>query len=102
MLQCTPGSRLRSVASTAEFVVVRAPADAIDLRCGGHPLVLRDTQADDHTVLEGFGGELVMGKRYSTADGSVEVMVTKAGEGALTLGDEVLERKDAKPLPSSD
>lgn len=102
MMQCTPGARLKSTVSAAEFVVVRAPSEPIDLRCGGHPLATRDETVEPRTPLPGFEGELAVGKRYSTADGAVELMVTKGGEGALSLGEALLQRKDAKPLPSSD
>ena len=33
-----PGTKLRSVADTTEVVVIRAPAQDVDLRCGGHPM----------------------------------------------------------------
>jgi hypothetical protein len=32
----------------------------------------------------------------------LEILVTKAGVGSLSIGDELLEVKAAKPLPSSD
>jgi hypothetical protein len=32
----------------------------------------------------------------------LEVLVTKAGQGALSVGGDPLLQKDAKPLPSSD
>ena len=35
-------------------------------------------------------------------DAGIELLVTKAGEGSLAIGDSALPRKDAKPLPSSD
>jgi hypothetical protein len=45
----------------------------------------------------------VLGKRYSAdADEKFEVLVTKAGEGALANGDAPLTIKQAKPLPASD
>ena len=42
-----------------------------------------------------------MGKRY-VAEGGVEVLVTKAGAGSLSLGRTALALKEAKPLPASD
>jgi hypothetical protein len=35
-------------------------------------------------------------------DTGLEVLCTKAGDGGLSVGDQVLPVKDAKPLPSSD
>ena len=50
----------------------------------------------------GFEGELLVGKRYTDEAGDLEVLCTKAGASALSIGDALLARKDAKPLPSSD
>ena len=43
-----------------------------------------------------------IGKRYGDEDLGIELLCTKAGEGSLSIGDERLHLKDAKPLPSSD
>ena len=98
-----PGMRMRSVVSIAEVVVVKAPGVPVDLRCGGHPMVAR---SDDPVEMldpdPDMVGALAAGKRYASGDGSLEVMVTKPGDGILSLGGVALERKDAKPLPSSD
>jgi hypothetical protein len=42
-----------------------------------------------------------MGKRY-VDDAGAEVLVTKAGQGSLSIGDTPLTIKEAKPLPASD
>ena len=42
-----------------------------------------------------------MGKRYTDGEGA-EVLVTKPGNGSLSVGSTPLEIKDAKPLPASD
>ena len=103
MLELKPGARVRSVVSEAELVVVRFPGDPVDLRSGGHPMVPRSTEAVELRAVNGdFAGDLMIGKRYSSADGLVEVMVTKAGAGMLSVGDEPLVLKDAKKLPASD
>jgi len=49
-----------------------------------------------------FDTGTLIGKRYTTPDGDLEVLCTKAGGGSLSLGDTALELKAAKPLPSSD
>ena len=98
-----PGMRMRSLVSVAEVVVVKAPVDPVDLRCGGHPMVARtDAPIELVDPDPALVGALAAGKRYASGDGSLEVMVTKPGDGVLSIGDVVLERKDAKPLPSSD
>jgi hypothetical protein len=43
-----------------------------------------------------------MGKRYANEEAGLEVLVTKAGSGTLSVGAVVLPLKDAKALPSSD
>ena len=50
----------------------------------------------------GFGGGLLIGKRYVDASGALELLCTKAGTSSLSVGDEGMDLKDAKPLPSSD
>ena len=49
-----------------------------------------------------FHGPTQLGKRYTDESGELELLCTKAGEGALSLGDTILAIKAAKPLPSSD
>ncbi len=44
----------------------------------------------------------LMGKRYVDADDTVEILCTKPGAGTLSMGDQPLVLKEAKPLPSSD
>lgn len=44
----------------------------------------------------------LLGKRYVDEDSNLEVLCTKAGSGPLSVGKVPMQRKDAKPLPSSD
>lgn len=98
-----PGTRLRSAVCDTEVVVVRPAADAVDLRCGGHPMVAIDAEPDGSLTLDASHGDgTAVGKRYADPDSGIELLCTKAGAGSLSLGDEVLHLKDAKPLPSSD
>ncbi|MGP3916302.1 hypothetical protein [Nonomuraea sp. 10N515B] len=94
-----PGLRLRSAVSEAEIIVIRAPAEEVDLRCGGVPVIAHDQLAAPGP---GDGHDLLIGKRYSDNTGELEVLVTKAGSGQLALGDEPLTIKAARALPSSD
>lgn len=97
------GSRLRSVTCETEVVVVKAPTSVVDLRCGGTPMITLDDPAGVGTApTPPFAGGTLLGKRYVTGDGGLEVLCTKAGDGSLTVGDEPLEVKGVKPLPSSD
>jgi hypothetical protein len=102
-VELKPGARLRSATCDAEVVVVKAPAGEIDLRCGGHPLLpVTDERPAGVAVESGFDGGLLIGKRYTDATGELEILCTKGGTSSLSIGDELLEIKDAKPLPSSD
>jgi len=46
--------------------------------------------------------ELLLGKRFRSLDGAVEVLLTKPGKGDLRYAGQPLEPKQAKPLPSTD
>ena len=46
--------------------------------------------------------EIPVGKRFTDADGEIEVLISKAGVGTLVCNGAELGLKDAKPLPSSD
>jgi hypothetical protein len=43
-----------------------------------------------------------MGKRYVRGTDDIEFLITKAGQGDLTVDGEQLIIKESKPLPSSD
>lgn len=102
-MQLKTGGRYRSQVCPTEVVVVRALAADVDLTCGGHPMVDLTSREDgalspDPALSEGTQ----LGKRYTDADGTIEVLVTKPGEGSLGLGTVRLTLKEAKPLPASD
>lgn len=102
-MELKPGSRLRSVVCDTEVVVVRAPGQEVELRCGGAPMVPVDADAGSGgTPGAGHDGGTLLGKRYGDEAVGIEVLATKAGAGSLSLGDEPLPVKGAKPLPASD
>ena len=101
-LQLKAGTRLRSVTDTTEVVVVKTPAEPVDLRCGGRPLVTMDAEVTPESVEAGFDGGTQLGKRYADEDLGLEILCTKGGDGSLSVGDVVLDVKGAKPLPASD
>jgi len=101
-IELRPGDRFRSAVCTTEVVVVKAPSGAVDLRCGGVPMLRADeapqstaTPSPDHAA-----GTLI-GKRYTDGE-ELELLCSKAGDGSLSLGSVALVVKGAKPLPSSD
>jgi hypothetical protein len=101
-IQMKAGTRLRSAVDACEVVVVRAPGDAVDLRCGGHPFHGVDEEAPSQPVVAGLDAGTQLGKRYADEELGLEVLCTKAGEGSISVGESVLEVKGAKPLPASD
>ena len=97
------GARLRSSVCPTEVAVVKAPAGAVDVRCGGHPMVpIADAPGAGVSIVPGFDEGTLIGKRYADADLGVELLCTKAGGGSLSIGERLLPLKSAKPLPSSD
>lgn len=102
-MELRPGLRLGSTVCTTSVVVVRAPGAAVDLRCGGAPMVPhRADLTPSGAPSAGFDDGSLVGKRYWDEATNLEVMCTAAGAGSLSLGDQRLELKPAKPLPSSD
>lgn len=101
-IELRPGDRLRSAVCSTEVVVVKAPAQALDLRCGGAPMLGADQDPPAGVTLSPLhsSGSLI-GKRY-TDDAELELLCSKAGEGSLSIEDTALVVKGAKPLPSSD
>lgn len=102
-LQIASGSRLRSSVCDVEVIVIKAPAEPVDLRCGGVAMVPIDQpRADGASAQAGFDTGTLLGKRYTDESGDLELLCTKAGPSTLSLGDRALEVKSPKPLPSSD
>jgi len=65
-------------------------------------MVPLETPPSGASAESGFDGGTALGKRYTDEEGTLELLCTKAGPSALSLGDVLLLLKDAKPLPSSD
>jgi hypothetical protein len=101
VIQLKPGTRFRSTTCATECVVVRG-ATEVDLRCGGSPMVPIDDTTTTGAPVAPFDAGTLMGKRYTDEEDSIEVLATKGGEGALSLGDALMIVKGANPLPSSD
>lgn len=96
------GTRARCAVCDTEIMVVRTPAAGQLLACGGVEML-------DMTAAKTLGAHAasdlpgtLLGKRYVTAAGDVELLCTKGGKGQLAVNGETLAVKEAKPLPSSD
>jgi hypothetical protein len=97
-----PGLRLKSQVGATEMVVIKGTGDH-DLACGGVPVVgLDDPVADGLEIAADRTGSTLLGKRYTDAEDTVEVLCTKPGDGALSLDGQPLDVKTAKALPASD
>jgi hypothetical protein len=97
------GMRLRSQVCDAEVIVVRPVELPGDLLCGGRAMVGLDVSVTKEAPASGLASGALLGKRYTLPSmDTLEILVTKAGVGSLSIGDELLEVKAAKPLPSSD
>jgi len=100
-MQLKAGTRLESTTCNTQVVVVKAPADDVDVRCGGAPMEDVGTGSDKQPIT--FEGDAtLMGKRYADEELGLELLCTQPGDGALSIGDTALLIKGAKPLPSSD
>ena len=95
------GTKLQSAVCETQVVVVRAPADDVELACGGAPLIDADGTPGGELDPALADGTLI-GKRYADEEVGVELLCTRAGAGTLTCNGDVLQLKGAKPLPSSD
>ena len=103
-VELKPGARFRSAVGDTEVVVIKAPADPVDLRCGGHPVVpIGDEPPAGLTAEAGIRrGHARSASATSTAPTSSSCSARRAGSASLSVGTELLVLKDAKPLPSSD
>jgi hypothetical protein len=100
MAAMKPGTRLKSAVCATEVMVVAAP-EAIEVTCGGAPLVGLG-EAGGGTLSPDAKGGTQIGKRYVNAAGNLELLCIKPGEGTLAVGGVPLQIKGAKPLPASD
>jgi hypothetical protein len=100
-MKVKPGMRLRSAVCETEVMVTRAPAEELDLTCGGVPMADLGAEVPAAEPTGAMGGTLI-GKRYTDESGAFEVLCTKGGAGSLALDGAELLVKGAKPLPASD
>ena len=95
-----PGTKLRSAVCDTEVMVIRAGDEAV-VECGGSPMV-EQAPAERRPINPAFAQGTRIGKRYVDADGKIELLCVKPGQGSLSIAGVALQTKDAKPLPSSD
>ena len=104
-MDLTPGTKLASTVCGTEVIVVRPPSEAVEVACGGAPMVPSDqapAEGDRGAVDGGFAEGTLLGKRYLHEASGLELLCTKPGDGSLAVDGTALPLKEAKPLPSSD
>ncbi|MDE2940522.1 MAG: hypothetical protein OXR67_16630 [Chloroflexota bacterium] len=100
MIMIKTGQRYVSPGGAEMVVTKGGDGDFFD---GETPLQLKGAE-------EAFAGievsseaiDMALGKRFSSADGSVSVLVTKAGRCDLRYNGDPMELQQPKELPSSD
>jgi hypothetical protein len=92
------GSRLRTPASTAEVIVVKAGTGDGELLCAGGAMTTEDVTVEE----QGGGSSVLLGKRYTDDESGLEVLCTKPGAGPLVFDGRELVVKSAAALPASD
>lgn len=98
-----PGSRWKSAVCDAQMVVVRPPATAGELQCGGAAALPLDAPAASAAdIAPDHAAGVLVGKRYIDAASGLEVLGAKAGKGSLAFNGIALTLKEAKALPASD
>ncbi|MFC5746350.1 hypothetical protein [Actinomadura rugatobispora] len=100
-MKLTLGQTLESVVDSTALVVVRAPAEDLEVTCGGRGMVPKG-EAGEPVEAAATGAGLLLGKRY-TADGlDIELLCVKGGEHPVAVNGAEVAQKSAKPLPASD
>ena len=102
MPELKAGARLKSAVCTTEVIVVKTPAGNVDVTCGGVAMVAATETVERGSPKPEAATGTALGKRYVNSDETLEILCTKAGEGALGIADTLLSLKEAKPLPASD
>ena len=103
MVELKAGMRLKSAVCKTEVMVITAPAGAVDVTCGGAPMVGMDEEVTTGASPEaGACDGTALGKRYASEAGDLELLCTKSGQGSLGVDGVALVLKEAKALPSSD
>jgi hypothetical protein len=103
-MHASVGTRLASTVCETEIIVIRAPADDVDLECGGALMVTAGSPEAHGGALEASeeGEGTLVGKRYVDSGHQLEVLCTKSGRGSLRAGGSLLTIRPPANLPSSD
>lgn len=96
------GTRLVSKCCDAEVMIIKSPGQG-NVSCGGHEMYLVSEKGSSTEDLNAdLSGGVLIGKRYTDADQTIELLCVKAGKGTLAFNGIIMRVKEAKKLPSSD
>lgn len=95
-----PGTKLSSTVCKTQIMVLRVPAEELDISCGGAPMQIGDPA--DLGEMSGENSGTLVGKRYTDEAETMEFLCTRGGEGSLAIKGYTIDIKAAKKLPSSD
>ena len=96
-----PGTKLSSTVCKSQIMVLRAPAEELEISCGGAPMQIGDP-AELGEIDAGKSGGTMVGKRYTDEAESMEFLCTRGGDGTIEVAGYTVDIKAAKKLPSSD
>jgi hypothetical protein len=102
MDEVKPGTRFGSTTCETQVMVVKGGPARIDVRCGGAAMVPVADAAVTSSPVAPFDQGTLIGKRYVNDDESLELLCTRAGDGSVSIGDNILVVRGTKPLPASD
>ena len=95
-----PGVKLSSTVCKTQIMALRVPGTALDITCGGAPMLIGDPA--ELGALSGTNTGTLVGKRYVDEAEAMEFLCTRGGEGTVAVNGVALGVKQAKQLPSSD
>ena len=101
MVELKPGARFQSTVCTTQVIVVKGDGDA-ELTCGGAAMVAAGTADISGEPAADAAQPTLLGKRYTDADATVELLATKGGAGSIAVSGTPLSVAEAKTLPASD
>ena len=96
-----PGMKLSSAVCKTQIMVLRTPAEELDISCGGAPMQVGDP-AELGAMDDAKAGGTLVGKRYTDEAETMEFLCTHGGDGSVAVAGYTIDIKAAKKLPSSD
>ena len=100
MASLTPGTRLKSTVCTTEIMVITAPAEGIDIMCGGEPMN-SDGQGNGGSAHQEHAAGSILGKRYTNEEGGPGSVVRERRRG-VAVGRRLSNESEGRNETSQD